>query len=82
MSILRPDAFRKQIAAAATDPVYLIVGDDDHEKSSLALALGEMIEDGLRAFNVERLYANDRNVTAVERGRGRAHRCRCSHPAA
>ena len=46
VSILRPDAFRKQIAAAATDPVYLIVGDDDHEKSALALALGEMVEDG------------------------------------
>jgi hypothetical protein len=53
--ILRPDALRKQIAAAATDSVYLIIGDDDHEKSALALALGEMIEDGLRAFNVERL---------------------------
>jgi DNA polymerase-3 subunit delta len=61
--ILRPDALRKQIAAAATDSVYLIIGDDDHEKSALALALGEMIEDGLRAFNVERLYSNDRNVT-------------------
>jgi len=63
VSILRPDALRKQITAAATDPVYLIVGDDDHEKSALALALGEMVEDGLRAFNVERLYASDRNVT-------------------
>jgi DNA polymerase-3 subunit delta len=61
--ISRPDAIRKQIAAAATDPVYLIIGDDDHEKSALALALGEMVEDELRAFNVERLYANDRNVT-------------------
>jgi DNA polymerase III subunit delta len=63
VSILRPDALREQIADTATDPVYLIVGDDDHEKSALALALGEMIEDGLRAFNVERLYASDRNVT-------------------
>jgi DNA polymerase III delta subunit len=63
VSLLRPDALRKQIAAVATDPVYLIIGDDDHEKSSLALALGEMIEDGLRAFNVERLYANDRAIT-------------------
>jgi DNA polymerase-3 subunit delta len=61
--ILRPDALRKQIAAVATDPVYLIVGDDDHEKSALAFALGEMVEDDLRAFNVERLYASDRNIT-------------------
>ena len=72
MSILRPDALRKQIASAATDPVYLIVGDDDHEKSSLALTLGQMVEDDLRAFNVERLYANDRSVspaTVVEAAR-------------
>src|SRR4029450_1877035 len=65
VTILRPDALREQIADAATDPVYLIIGDDDHEKSALALALGEMIEDGLRAVNVERLYASDRNVTPL-----------------
>lgn len=64
MPILRPDALRKQIASVATDPVYLILGDDDHEKSALAFALGEMVEDDLRAFNVERLYASDRNITA------------------
>ena len=72
MQILRPDALRKQIASAATDPVYLIVGDDDHEKSLLALTLGEMVEDGLRAFNVERLYASDRSLspaTVVEAAR-------------
>jgi DNA polymerase III subunit delta len=63
VSIIRSDALRKQIAAVATDPVYLIIGDDDHEKASLALALGEMIEEGLRAFNVERVYANDRTAT-------------------
>jgi len=61
--ILRPETLRKQIAAVATDPVYLIVGDDDHEKSALAFAFGEMVEDDLRAFNVERLYASDRNIT-------------------
>jgi DNA polymerase III subunit delta len=63
VSILKPDAVRQQIVRAETADVYLIIGDDDHEKSALALALGEMIEDGLRAFNVERLYASDRSVT-------------------
>jgi DNA polymerase III subunit delta len=58
-------AFRSQVASGATDPVYLIVGDDDHEKSALAVALGEMIEEDLRAFNVERLYAVDSTVTPV-----------------
>jgi DNA polymerase-3 subunit delta len=63
VATVRPDAFRQQIARTETDPIYLIVGDDDHEKSALALALGQMIEDDLRAFNVERLYANDGAVT-------------------
>ena len=30
---LRPDAFRQQIASKATDPVVLIAGDDEHEKT-------------------------------------------------
>jgi hypothetical protein len=63
---LRPDAVRQQIARGATDPVYLIAGDDEHEKSALALAFGEMVEEGLRAFNVERLYATDKAMTALQ----------------
>ena len=63
MPLLTPIAFRAQIAKGATDPVYIVIGDDDHEKSALALALGEMIEEDLRAFNVERLYAVDGTVT-------------------
>jgi DNA polymerase-3 subunit delta len=62
---LTSQAFRAQVASGATDPVYVIVGDDDHEKSALALALGEMVEEDLRAFNVERLYAVDTAVTPI-----------------
>lgn len=62
---MRPDVFRQQIARSATDPVVLLVGDDEHEKSALALEVGAMIEEGLRAFNVERFYATDRTVTPV-----------------
>ena len=65
MSVGSPGALRAQIASGSTDPVYAIIGDDDHEKSALALALGEMIEPDLRAFNVERLYAGDAAVTAL-----------------
>lgn len=61
---MTPSAFRAQIAAGATGPVYVVIGDDDHEKSALALALGEMVEEDLRAFNVERLYAIEGTVTA------------------
>jgi DNA polymerase-3 subunit delta len=62
---LSPQAFRAQVASGKTDPVYLIVGDDDHEKSALTVALGEMIEEDLRAFNVERMYAGDAVVSPV-----------------
>src|SRR6478672_4567221 len=65
MAAIGPDAFRQQIARRAPDPVVLIVGDDEHEKSALAVAVGDMIESDLRAFNVERLYATDRAVTAM-----------------
>ena len=57
--------FRAQVASGATDPVYVIVGDDEHEKSALALALGELVEEDLRAFNVERMYAVDAAVTPI-----------------
>ncbi|HEX7087403.1 MAG TPA: hypothetical protein VF198_13655 [Vicinamibacterales bacterium] len=59
------DQFRSQIASGNTDPVYVLAGDDDHEKSALALALGEMVEPDLRAFNVERLYPTDKDVTPM-----------------
>lgn len=62
---MTPQEFRAQVAGGTTDPVYLILGDDDHEKSALALTLGEMVEEDLRAFNVERLYAVDAGVTPI-----------------
>jgi DNA polymerase-3 subunit delta len=65
MRSIRADAFRQQIAQKATDPVVLIVGDDEHEKTALAVAAGDMIEEDLRAFNVERLYATDKSVTPM-----------------
>jgi DNA polymerase-3 subunit delta len=56
-------AVRKQIAAGRPDPVYLIVGDDDAEVTRLAGEFTEMVDEALRAFNVERLYASDKAVT-------------------
>lgn len=60
MAQLSVQAFRKQIEAGTPDPICLLIGDDDHEKNALAVALGEMVEPELRAFNVERLYASDK----------------------
>jgi DNA polymerase-3 subunit delta len=60
-----PAAVRRQIAQRAPDPVYLILGDDDAEMSRLAADLSTLVDDELRAFNTERLYAMDKGVTAA-----------------
>ena len=56
---LTPAAVRKQIAAGAPDPLYVILGEDDVEKSALAASFAELVDEGLQAFNVERLHASD-----------------------
>jgi DNA polymerase-3 subunit delta len=58
-----PQAVRKQLAQGKADPVYLIVGDDEAEMSKLAGDVSALVEDELRAFNLERMYATDRSVT-------------------
>lgn len=63
MSALSAAAIRQQISHGTPEPVYLIVGDDEAEMSSLAAAVSTLVEDDLRAFNLERLYATDKGVT-------------------
>ena len=58
-----PSAVRKQITQGTVAPVYLILGDDDVEMSRLANELSALVEDELRAFNLERVYATDKGVT-------------------
>jgi DNA polymerase-3 subunit delta len=50
-------AVRAQIASGAVDPLYLIVGEDELEKAALAADFLELVDEGLRAFNVERIHA-------------------------
>jgi DNA polymerase-3 subunit delta len=59
MPLLTPSAVRKQIAAGQPDPIYLLQGEDDIEKAALAADFAELVEEGLRAFNVERIHAGD-----------------------
>ncbi|HEY2149268.1 MAG TPA: DNA polymerase III subunit delta [Vicinamibacterales bacterium] len=59
MPALSPAGVRKQIASATVDPIYLVLGEDEVEKSALAAEFAELVEDGLRAFNVERIHAGD-----------------------
>ncbi len=59
MPALSPAAVLKQIAAGTPDAIYLLHGEDEIEKSALASEFGELVEEGLRAFNVERIHAGD-----------------------
>ena len=61
----RSAGVRAAVARRAPEPVYLIVGDDEAEMLRLAADITALVEDELRAFNVERLYAGDKGVTAA-----------------
>lgn len=60
-----PQAVRRQIAQGTPDPIYLIVGDDEAEMSRLAAELSALVEDELRAFNLERMYAGEKAASPV-----------------
>ena len=59
MPSVTPAAVRKQIEAGTPEGVYLLQGEDDVEKAALAAAFDELVEEGLRAFNVEHIHAAD-----------------------
>ena len=63
-------ALRKQIASGDTAPLYLLVGEDDLEKSAVAGEFAEIVDEGLRPFNVDRFYGGDAKVdTLIEAAR-------------
>jgi DNA polymerase-3 subunit delta len=61
---LNPAAARAQIASGALEPLYVIIGEDEAEKTALVAAFGEAIDPELRAFNVDRLYGAEATVSA------------------
>jgi DNA polymerase III subunit delta len=62
---MTPTAVRKQIASGTTAPLYMLVGADDVEKSAVAGEFAGLVEEGLEAFNVDRLYGGEIKVDAV-----------------
>jgi DNA polymerase-3 subunit delta len=60
-----PSEVRAALAKRTLAPVYLLLGDDDAEISRLAADLTSIVEDELRAFNVERIYAGEKGATAA-----------------
>ncbi len=65
MSAVTPGAALKQIAAGDLAPVYLVLGDDDIEKAELADAFEQVVDEGLRAFNVERIDGAEATLRQV-----------------
>ena len=63
MPTTSPQTVRKLLAQGKADPVYLFVGDDEAEMARLSGEVSALVEDELRAFNLERMYASDRSVT-------------------
>ncbi|MFN7980769.1 MAG: DNA polymerase III subunit delta [Vicinamibacterales bacterium] len=59
MPVATAASVRKQIKSGNADPVYLLQGEDEVEKAGLAHEFEELVEEGLRAFNVERIHAGD-----------------------
>ena len=60
-----PASVRAALAKRTPDPVYLLLGDDDAEISRLATDITAVVEDELRAFNVERVYAGEKGTSAA-----------------
>jgi DNA polymerase-3 subunit delta len=56
MPVVTRAALKKQIAAGETGPLYVLIGDDDTEKGAVAAEFTEMVDEGLRAFSVDRLF--------------------------
>jgi len=59
---LTPAALRKQFASGDLGPLYMLIGEDEVEKSAVAGEFADVIDEGLRAFNVDRLYGGEMKV--------------------
>lgn len=62
MPALTAMALRKQIASGTTRALYMLIGSDDLEKSAVATEFEEIVGEGLRPFNVERLRGGETMV--------------------
>ena len=55
-------ALRAQLNTGAAGPLYLLLGEDDAEKAEVAGAFTDLVDPGLQAFNVDRLYGGETSV--------------------
>jgi DNA polymerase III subunit delta len=62
MPPLTTAALRAQLAAGAIVPLYMLVGADEIERAAVAAEFVELVEEDLRAFNVDRLHGGETTV--------------------
>jgi DNA polymerase-3 subunit delta len=65
MPALSPAALRAQLAAGDAGPLYLLIGADDVERTAVAQEFLSLVEEDLRAFNIERCYGAETSADAV-----------------
>lgn len=65
MPTLTTAALRKQLASGDLAPLYVVVGDDDSEKSAMASEFADTVDEGLRPFNVDRFYGGETRVNTL-----------------
>ena len=59
MPVATTATVRQHIQSGTPAAIYVLHGEDDVEKSALAADFAELVEEGLRAFNTERIDAGD-----------------------
>lgn len=62
MPVVTAAAVHKQIASGHTEPLYVLIGADEAEKRAVAQEFAAIVDEGLAAFNVERLYGGETRV--------------------
>ena len=65
MGASTPDAVRSRIGAGRLDCVYLVLGDDERQKDEVAAAFEQTVDEGLRAFNVDRFHGGETPLGAI-----------------
>src|SRR6185436_12097513 len=59
MPALSLSALRSHMASGELAPIYLVVGDDEVEKAAVAEEFLQLVDEGLAAFNTDRLRGAD-----------------------
>ena len=62
---ITPTAALQQIKAGTPGSLYLLLGDDEHEKIELAAEFEGIVDESLRAFNVERFHGGDVSLGTI-----------------